>query len=120
MPEPWDNLEVGQTFTLGGSNIDGLAVGPYRWPATLEIYAWHTGAKTGEGNSAHLALNYDGAEVARVEDANFDNYSLPIPRTAYLAAGASTAVSISYGNVMADKRSHGLQVTVKRIKPPAA
>jgi len=115
MPGPWDHINVDQTFTLGGTNTDGLVVGPFLWPTSLEIYAWHTGVKTGEGNSAYLVANYEGEELMRVEDRDFDNYSLPIARKVLLSPLATTSVSIAYGNHMAEKRSHGLQVTVKRV-----
>lgn len=114
MADPLHHLEVGQSFTIGGSNINGLVVGPLPRPARLEIYAWHSGYKTGEGNSAYLSVTQDGNEIGRSQDAIFDNYSLAVAKTVLLAEDAQTSVSIAYGNVMATVRDFGLKIIVVR------
>lgn len=114
MSNPLNELEVGQSYTVGGGNINGLVVGPLHRPARLEIYAWHSGAKTGEGNSAHLSVAHDGIEIGRSTDANFDNYSLTVAKTVLLSEDAQTSVSIDYGNAMATVRDFGLKITVTR------
>ncbi|MBA4778071.1 MAG: hypothetical protein A2792_08515 [Sphingomonadales bacterium RIFCSPHIGHO2_01_FULL_65_20] len=115
MAGPFDDLEAGQSRTIGGDNIDALVIGPFLWDSKVEIHAWHAGVKTGEGNSAYISLSQDGTEIGRRTDSKFDNYSLPIDKTAMLAKLASTTFSISYDNVMATVSSFGLQATVTRL-----
>ena len=115
MAGPFDDLEAGKNRTIGGANIDALVIGPFLWDSKVEIYAWHTGVKTGEGNRAYISLSQDGAEIGRSSDQNFDNYTCGVAKTVQLAKLASTSLSIRYENANATVRSFGLQATVTRL-----
>lgn len=111
MAGPFDDLQIGESRTTGGAGIDALVIGPFLFDTNLEIYAWHTGVKTGEGNSAYLTLSHDGAEIGKDQDQNFDNYSLRVAKTIRLAKLASTSLTIRYDNTMATRCDYGLKIT---------
>ena len=113
-----ENLAVGESYTIGGAGINGVSIGPLHLRARVEVYAWHTGYKQGEGNSAELKLFRDGVEVQSARDANFDNYNLPCSAVFELGTGASTSLSIQITNHMAATRQFGIQAVLTGLSVP--
>ena len=94
------------------------ALPKFRDAVVMRINAWAMGYGDAEhaGCTAFLKLAVNGAEIAALEDANFNLYSLQIERAVIIPAKTATKVEMTSGNRLATQAgdpAHGFVVTVE-------
>ena len=108
---------------VGMANEDGgqsVQLPKFRDDVMIRISAWAMGYGDADyaGSTAFLKLSVNGAEIASLEDANFNLYSLQVERAIVIPKKTETKVEMASGNHLATQAgdpAHGFVVTVETM-----
>lgn len=107
-----------------GKAVDGgsefVIIPPFRDSVVARIHAWATGFGDPDhpNSTAFLKVSVNGKEIASVQDARFNLYSLQIDRAITIPAKSETKIEMVCGNRLATEAgdpAHGFLVTVESV-----